>query len=424
MKPEIKKRIEMIRRGEVPPGYTKSRIGLVPTEWENVMFSNIFEEKIEFADETSVIPLYSLTIENGVVPKTERYERSHLVKKETDTYKIVSKDQLVYNPMNIRFGALARFKENKKVAVSSYYNIFSVDMDYDLRFIENYLKSVRMNYLYNSISTGSLKEKKRVHFSQFLELELPIPSQTERNKIAEILSEWDKAIEKQEKLIELKKEQKNGLAFKLLTGKARINGFKSKWPKISMSDCFERINEKNHENNNNILTISAQRGLISQEHYFSKQIASESLLRYYLLKKGDYAYNKSYSIGYPFGAIKRLENFEKGIVSPLYICFRIKNNNFSNDYFKQYFDSGFLNEEIQKIAQEGARNHGLLNVSVEEFFQIVLRIPEDIKEQKAIAEILMMADKEIELLEKELNMIKEQKKGLMELLLTGIIRVK
>jgi len=251
-----------------------------------------------------------------------------------------------------------------------------------------------------------------------------LPStKVEQSTIAEILSKWDKAIEKQENLIELKKEQKNGLAFKLLTGKIRISGFKSKWQKRSMSDCFERINEKNHENNNNILTISAQRGLISQEHYFSKQIASESLLRYCLLKKGDYAYNKSYSIGYPFGAIKRLENFEKGIVSPLYICFRIKNKNFSNDYFKQYFDSGFLNEEIQKIAQEGARNHGLLNVSVEEFFQIILRIPEDVKEQKIIAEILTTADKEIELLEKELDMIKEQKKGLMELLLTGIERV-
>ncbi|NMC98658.1 MAG: restriction endonuclease subunit S, partial [Bacteroidales bacterium] len=220
------------------------------------------------------------------------------------------------------------------------------------------------------------------------------------------------------------KEQKKGLAHKLLTGKIRLANFKGKWQNKSLADYFEKIYDKNNENNTNILTMSAQSGLIRQEHFFSKQVASENLSRYFLLKKGDYAYNKSYSAGYPLGAIKRLDNFEKGILSPLYICFRIKEQRISNDYCKHYFDSGLLNKEIQKIAQEGARNHGLLNVSSEEFFQMCIHVPAEIKEQEAIAKILTTANLEIELLEKELEMIKEQKKALMELLLTGIVRVK
>ena len=171
-----------------------------------------------------------------------------------------------------------------------------------------------------------------------------------------------------------------------------------------------------------MLTISAQYGLINQDEFFNKAVASDDKSNYFLLKRGDFAYNKSYSNGYPFGAIKRLTRYDDGIVSPLYICFRVKDENISDEYLEQYFEAGFINHEIQAFAQEGARNHGLLNISVDDFFSSKFLLP-PLAEQTAIAEVLSTADRELDLLRQDIEQEKQKKKALMQLLLTGIVRV-
>lgn len=191
---------------------------------------------------------------------------------------------------------------------------------------------------------------------------------------------------------------------------------------MCLNEIAERITNKNSILNENVLTISAQYGLINQALFFNKEIASDDKKGYYLLERNDFAYNKSYSKGYPFGAIKRLKRYDLGIVSPLYICFRIKKENVNIDYLEQYFDAGLMNRSVQAFAQEGARNHGLLNISVDDFFRIRIFLPE-LEEQNAIAEILSTADREIELLEQEIEQEKQKKKALMQLLLTGIVRI-
>ena len=147
----------------------------------------------------------------------------------------------------------------------------------------------------------------------------------------------------------------------------RFPEFSDKWQVKPFDQVFIRVTRKNTENNLNILTISAQRGLVGQEKFFSKLVAAKDVTNYYLLYKNDYAYNKSYSNGYPMGAIKRLIEQDKGVVSTLYICFTAKEKGFEN-FFDQYFESGAHNAEISMIAQEGARNHGLLNMGVGDFF--------------------------------------------------------
>ena len=121
---------------------------------------------------------------------------------------------------------------------------------------------------------------------------------------------------------------------------------------------FSRLSRKNKENNDNVLTISAQYGLISQRVFFNKDIASEDKSNYFLLHNGEFAYNKSYSNGYPFGALKRLDMYDKGIVSPLYICFSANENNECPDFYVHYFEAGMMNREIQAFAQEGAKIMG------------------------------------------------------------------
>jgi type I restriction enzyme S subunit len=156
---------------------------------------------------------------------------------------------------------------------------------------------------------------------------------------------------------------------------------------VKLRDIASRVTARNSVENTNVLTISAAHGLVSQEKYFNRRVASANLSLYYLLREGDFAYNKSYSAGWPVGVVRRLEHYEAGVVSPLYICFRPDPSRVDSSYLQYYFDSGILNEEILWIAKEGVRNHGLLNVGVEDFFGLPLNLP-PLAEQRRIAEIL------------------------------------
>lgn len=187
------------------------------------------------------------------------------------------------------------------------------------------------------------------------------------------------------------------------------------WKDKRLCDLFDRQVERNKENNKNVLTISAQQGLINQAKFFNKEVASENKSNYYLMQKNDFAYNKSYSAGYPFGAIKRLMIFEKGVVSPLYICFRAKKG-INISFYDNYFESGRLNRDINSYAQEGARNHGLLNIAIGDFFNSHMLYPTP-QEQQKIANVLMVWDKAIEAQNQYIIAREKKKKALMQKLL-------
>ena len=180
------------------------------------------------------------------------------------------------------------------------------------------------------------------------------------------------------------------------------------WKTVPLNRRFTRSTRKNKSGCENVLTISAQMGLVNQREFYDKDIASEDKSGYLLMKNGEFAYNKSYSTGYPYGVIKQLTKYDEGIVSPLYICFA-PNAGTNTAFYTQYFEGGRYNREIYRVAQEGARNHGLLNVSVEDFFEGTLVEPSAYEQQK-IAEILATCDRVIELKQRkidELNKLKQ-----------------
>ncbi|MEF5001587.1 restriction endonuclease subunit S [Escherichia coli] len=256
-----------------------------------------------------------------------------------------------------------------------------------------------------------------------------LPSLPEQKKIAQILSTWDKAISVTEKLLANSQQQKKALMQQLLTGKKRLldeNGtrFSETWKLYALSKLFQRVTTKNNGKSNNVVTISGQHGLIKQEDFFKKTVASDTLDGYFLLKKGQFAYNKSYSNGYPMGAIKRLNRYPEGVVTTLYICFELTTPKKScGDYWEHYFESGLLNNSLSQIAHEGGRAHGLLNVKPSDFFSLKVAVP-GFEEQQKIASVLSAADTEISTLEKKLACLKDEKKALMQQLLTGKRRVK
>lgn len=141
------------------------------------------------------------------------------------------------------------------------------------------------------------------------------------------------------------------------------------------------------------LTISAQYGLIDQNEFFDKRIASKDVRGYYLIKKGEFAYNKSTSVDAPLGAIKRLDKYKNGVLSTLYILFKIiDDTSTSSDYLVTYYSTDLWHKEIQSIAAEGARNHGLLNIAPDDFFETMISIPLNVFEQKKVGELFQILD--------------------------------
>ena len=155
-----------------------------------------------------------------------------------------------------------------------------------------------------------------------------------------------------------------------------------------MGEIVERVTRKNQDLVSELpLTISAQYGLIDQNEFFDKRVASKDVSGYYLIYNGEFAYNKSTSGDAPWGAIKRLDKYEKGVLSTLYIVFKIRDESVtSSDFLVTYYDTSNWHKDVQAIAAEGARNHGLLNISPADFFKTELMLPQDIEEQKKIGE--------------------------------------
>ena len=192
--------------------------------------------------------------------------------------------------------------------------------------------------------------------------------------------------------------------------KLRFKGFSEPWEHVKLSDFVSRVTRKNSDNQTDIpLTISSKDGLINQNEFFSKQVASKDMSGYYLLQRGEFAYNKSYSVGFDFGSIKRLEKYEQGALSTLYICFTL--NRFDSDFIKHYFDSLKWYREIYMISAEGARNHGLLNVPTEDFFATLHTLPMDTAEQRKIAEFLDLLTTKIEKQHALVDNLKKYKRG-------------
>ncbi|MGN5617991.1 restriction endonuclease subunit S [Xanthomonas hortorum] len=253
---------------------------------------------------------------------------------------------------------------------------------------------------------------------------VPVPPIQEQRRIAHILSTWDQAIATTERLLANACTQRKTLTNALFVHGRHSSMTTHGWKFADLDEVFERVTRRNTTANSNVLPISGTRGLVSQRDYFNKSVASENLSGYTLIERGEFAYNKSYSAGYPMGAIKPLTRYDQGVVSSLYICFRLRDGVEADaDFFRHYFEVGMLNEGLSGIAQEGARNHGLLNVGVGDFFKLRLHIP-DVTEQRRVAAILNMAEQKEQLITAQLDKLRDEKKALMSQLLTGKRRVR
>ena len=258
-----------------------------------------------------------------------------------------------------------------------------------------------------------------VRMEMIADMPIYLASNDEQHKIGNLMSLLNERIETQKKIIEDLKKLKDAIAEKLFccpddeSPELRVENSSDRWNLYRLKDVCQRITERNsQESSSLVLTIAAQYGLVSQTDFFNKSVASENLSNYYLIRKGDFAYNKSYSGEYAWGAVKRLELYEKGVLSPLYICFRPNPLIVYSDFLSHYFETHKWHNGIAQIAGEGARNHGLLNISISDFFETIHRFPE-LPEQQRIASYLNSLSDKISLANKVLESYTRQKRYLL-----------
>ena len=258
-------------------------------------------------------------------------------------------------------------------------------------------------------------------------IQVPVPSLPEQKKIAQILSTWDKAITTTEQLLANSQQQKKALMQQLLTGKKRLldkNGvrFSGEWNFQSISQISKRIQRKSDGEDHPILTISSLSGFVRQDERYSRYMAGESVKNYILLKKGEFAYNKGNSKTYEFGCIFDLDSYKSGLVPHVYVCFKL-HQGLSHRYFKYLFEADYLKPQLGALVNTGVRNNGLLNIKPSEFMNTKVPVP-CFDEQEQIADVLHASSENINKLELKLDALKQEKKALMQQLLTGKRRVK
>ena len=410
----------MTAKNNIPAGYKDSAVGIIPQEWEVKRLGNIAKCFSGGTPKSESEEMYGGTIpfiRSGEIHsnKTALFLTDDGLRKSSA--KMVDVGDLIFALYGANSGDCAISQINGAINQA----ILCIRSSSVINpFLHPYLELQKDRYIAKYLQGGQGNLSGEIVCSYTI----PVPPLEEQRKIAEILGVWDEAIEKQSRLIEKLELRKRGLMQRLLAGRMRIHGFNTPWQKIKLGEICKRVIRRNEENCQNVMTISAQRGFVSQTDFFNKSVASSILDNYYLVLKNEFCYNKSYSNGYPMGAIKRLKETEKAVVTTLYICFSVADSKRLNiNFFEQYCEYGGLNRGLSKVANEGGRAHGLLNVTPSDFFGLKLLLPSN-EEQKAIAEVLTTADDEIATHRKKLDALRLQKRGLMQQLLTGKTRVK
>jgi type I restriction enzyme S subunit len=250
-----------------------------------------------------------------------------------------------------------------------------------------------------------------------------LPPLPEQRKIADILSAWDEALSQLDALIEAQERRKKALMQQLLTGRRRLKGFCKPWKYKRMDEVFERVDSAIEGEPKHVLSITAGRGFVDQREKFSRVIAGRNIENYVLLKKGEFSYNKGNSDRYPQGCIYRLEEFDEGAVPNVWISFRLRSAADSPLFYKHYFMSGGLNHGLHRLINAGVRNDGLLNLTASNFFSVVVPTAEP-AEQAKLGTLFENLTIEVKNLRDQRRAIEQQKRGLMQRLLTGNLRVK
>ena len=395
MNSTIKARIEKIENGEVPEGYKKTKIGIVPKEWKEYALGEIFSNRNE--TNCDGLELLSITADRGVIPRSQIEEKDNS-SEDKSKYKHICIGDIGYNTMRMWQGVSALSKYDG--IVSPAYTVLKSKNNVDAKYASFYFKFTPVVNLFYRNSQGLVDDTRNLKYEWFRIIKVVFPKMTEQMEIAEILSTQDRVIELKEKLLAEKQQQKKYLMQQLLTPKRRFPGFAEEWKKMELGNIFDYIQPTNY----------IVQSLLYNDRYLTPVLTA----------------GKSFILGYTnetdgiFNDVP-VVIFDDFTTSSKYVDFpfKVKSSAIKILKCKKDYNIIFAFHMLQSVRYVvgGHERHW-----ISKFVNIPVKFP-SLEEQTAIAEVLSTADKEIELLKKDIEQEKLKKKSLMQLLLTGIIRV-
>lgn len=340
-------------------------------DWEQRKLGDICS-RVQGNDGRMELPTLTISAGNGWMNQEDRFS-GNIAGKEQKNYTLLKRGELSYNHGNsklAKYGTVFSLQTYEEALVPRVYHSFKVEKG-NANFVEYYFATkLPDRELGKLISSGARMDGLlNIGYDDFMGISLLLPKTQEQDCIAGYFRKIDMFITLH--------QCKCRVLPKLLY---------NDWEQRKLEDLVDRVTRKNQDLVSELpLTISAQYGLIDQNEFFDKRVASKDVSGYYLIENGEFAYNKSTSTDAPWGAVKRLDRYENGVLSTLYIVFGIKKNNpVDSDFLVSYYSTNLWHKGIHEIAAEGARNHGLLNIAPADFFETELTIPQDIEEQKKI----------------------------------------
>lgn len=378
----------------------------VPQGWEVKKLGEVFKKVTEKNIHLKINTVLTNSAQFGVIPQNEFFDKSIATKENIDNYYILEMDNFIYNPRISKLAPAGPISRNKYGigCVSPLYTVFKIHSNNNINFYEFYFKSNLWNrQAYNIANFGARFDRMNITDKDFFNMPIPVPPLEEQKKIADILSLWDKAIEQTKELIAYKEKQKKGLMQALLTGKKRLNGFTDEWKTYSFNElCKTYAIDRNLQINSNSYLSN---GIIPIVDQGNKNIAGYTNDKKYIINSK----NDGYIIFGDHTRIIKFIDFDFAIGA---------------DGTKILYSSSLI---LNKLLFYYLKNSKITNLGYSRHFkllkELIFIIPTSLDEQKAIADILSSADEEIELLNKQLELYTEQKKGLMQNLLTGKVRV-
>lgn len=428
MTPEIKHRIGQIRRGEMPEGYNRVRDSIIPSDWKQYCLGELGKNKngLNFHREDKGIKIRILGVRdfgNLSVLRDLNALSEISMRFMPDDELLLKNGDIVFVRSNGSKELVGRnllvYPQNEKVSFSGFCIRFRLSSD----------KITTAEYINLLLDNGVLKQKlqsenqgsniSNLNQSIIDNLQISIPCKGEQQKIVAILTTQDRVIELKEKRLAGKQRQKKYLMQQLLTGKKRLPGFSEEWKKVKIGSFIKEIDERSTVNNQYEILSVTKNGMVFQSSHFNKQIASENNVGYKVVRRGNLAFS---TMNLWMGSLDTLRICDTGIVSPAYKVFEFNQSLIVVNFVENYMKSAEMIWLYKANSEQGA-SIVRRNLDLQALLNSEVALP-DISEQTAVAEVLSAADHEIDLLRQDIEQEKQKKKALMQLLLTGIVRVK
>ena len=363
---------------------------------------NLFKNRRETGEKG--LPVLSVTMNSGIVNR-ETLSRKMAPDLPPEKSLLVRSGDIVYNMMRMWQGAVAVVRQDG--LVSPAYVVCRPNGNIDSQFAYYFFKTPVMLHKLKSYSHGITGDRLRLYYKDFAAIPVRIPLLKIQKTISEILSVWDTAIKKSVRLVQAKEKNLKGQIQRLISQQC------DSWPHIKLKNIFDTITEKNFPNEE-LLSVTQGRGVIPRNMLEGRVMSPNGTTEgYKRIKRGDFAISlRSFQGGIEYSNCQ-------GIISPAYTVLRPKIE-LNSDFYRLFFKSYIFIEKYLELAVIGIRDGK--QISIPDFLSVQIPFP-SLEEQQQIAKILTIAQQEIDLLKQLEEKYKTQKRGLMQKLLTGEVRL-